>query len=103
MRPRGKMLHVFAQIVGRRNGAHFFFPLALRARRRGGIAIQRLLIGGHMPAERRKCRSGTHNRNKQSTPFHKSPETRPYSAPINAFWERCLQEKSGGLLFSRLS
>ena len=45
VRAGGKAAHVFAHVVGARNGAKFFFPLALGAGGFGGVAVERGFIG----------------------------------------------------------
>jgi len=51
VRVRGEFLHVRAEIVRAGNGAQFFFPLAFGAGRFGGVAEERLLVGGDVVAD----------------------------------------------------
>ena len=57
VRARGKVLHVGAEIVRAGNGAELFFPLALGARRFGGIAEERLLVGNDVTANGRESQA----------------------------------------------
>ncbi len=54
VRVRREFLHISAEIVRAGNGAEFLFPLAFGARRFGGVAEERLFVGGHMVADRSK-------------------------------------------------
>src|SRR6266436_2398846 len=81
VRARRETLQVSAEIVRAGDGAEFLFPLALRPRRFGRVAEQRLLVGSDMVAERRERETGKRKDREKSVAVHAFPlKWSPYFA-----------------------
>ena len=80
VRVRGETLHVIAEVLRAGNGAELLFPLAFDAGRLGGIAEERLLVGGDVAPERSKRDSRKKNGCNGDGAIHDPPRMRGYSA-----------------------
>jgi len=76
VRVRREFLHIRAEIFRARNSAKLLFPLALDPRRFGGVAEERLLVGGNVIADGSERDAHKENGCNCGGAIHYSPRTK---------------------------